>query len=86
MLVTDGHLNNKYLVFPYQNILSNNNSAEACLNLCAAYGYPAAGMEYSDECCEFSANNLLCLFPLHPIGQIACMLTNPYDHAYVMAL
>lgn len=25
---------------------------EACLNQCAAFGYPAAGMEFGDECCE----------------------------------
>lgn len=40
-------------VFPYQIINTNNNSAEACLNQCGAFGYPAAGMEYGDECCEF---------------------------------
>ncbi|KIY43224.1 copper radical oxidase [Fistulina hepatica ATCC 64428] len=37
-------------VFPYQIINTDNNTADACLNQCAAYGYPAAGMEYSDEC------------------------------------
>ncbi|EKM51419.1 uncharacterized protein PHACADRAFT_263533 [Phanerochaete carnosa HHB-10118-sp] len=37
-------------VFPYQIINTNNNSAEACLNQCGAFGYPAAGMEYGDEC------------------------------------
>lgn len=37
--------------FPYQNIWTNNNTVEACLNQCALFGYPAAGMEYSDECC-----------------------------------
>ncbi|KAH8113137.1 copper radical oxidase [Phellopilus nigrolimitatus] len=36
--------------FPYQIILQNNNSATNCLSLCSAYGYPAAGMEFSDEC------------------------------------
>nr|ABD61575.1 copper radical oxidase [Phanerodontia chrysosporium] len=36
--------------FPYQIINSNNNSAEACLNQCAKFGYPAAGLEYGDEC------------------------------------
>lgn len=38
--------------FPYQNIWTNNNTVEACLNQCALFGYPAAGMEYSDECCR----------------------------------
>ncbi|VDB83101.1 unnamed protein product [Peniophora sp. CBMAI 1063] len=37
-------------VFPYQIINTNNNSATACLTQCAAFGYPAAGMEFGDEC------------------------------------
>ncbi|KLO11660.1 galactose oxidase [Schizopora paradoxa] len=37
-------------VFPYQNILTLNNSATNCLNLCGEFGYPAAGMEFGDEC------------------------------------
>ncbi|GJE95267.1 copper radical oxidase [Phanerochaete sordida] len=37
-------------VFPYQLILPSNNSAETCLTQCAAFGYPAAGMEFADEC------------------------------------
>ncbi|KAF8264446.1 copper radical oxidase [Lactarius quietus] len=37
-------------VFPYSVLLSNNNSAQNCLSLCSAYGYPAAGMEYGQEC------------------------------------
>ncbi|KAL0947951.1 hypothetical protein HGRIS_010580 [Hohenbuehelia grisea] len=37
-------------VFPYQNIWTTNNTVEACLNQCAAFGYPAAGLEFSDEC------------------------------------
>ncbi|TDL23452.1 hypothetical protein BD410DRAFT_838937 [Rickenella mellea] len=37
-------------VFPYQLILQRNNSATTCLSQCQAYGYPAAGMEYGDEC------------------------------------
>lgn len=36
--------------FPYQNIWTDNNTVEACLNQCALFGYPAAGMEYGDEC------------------------------------
>jgi hypothetical protein len=34
----------------WQSILPTNNSATTCLNLCAEYGYSAAGMEYSTEC------------------------------------
>ncbi|KAI0315679.1 copper radical oxidase [Amylostereum chailletii] len=37
-------------VFPYQIINTNNNTADACLSQCAAFGYPAAGMEFGDEC------------------------------------
>ncbi|KAL7277999.1 hypothetical protein ACG7TL_007952 [Trametes sanguinea] len=37
-------------VFPYQLIYTNNNTIEACLNQCAAFGYPAAGAEFGDEC------------------------------------
>ena len=36
--------------FPHQLILASNNSATNCLSQCAAYGYMAGGMEYSDEC------------------------------------
>lgn len=39
-------------VFPYQIIMQTNLTVEACLNQCAAFGYPAAGMEFSDECCK----------------------------------
>ncbi|KAF4584731.1 hypothetical protein EYR38_001962 [Pleurotus pulmonarius] len=37
-------------VFPYQIIMQNNLTVDACLNQCAAFGYPAAGMEFGDEC------------------------------------
>ncbi|KAL6310273.1 copper radical oxidase [Sparassis latifolia] len=36
--------------FPYQNIWTDNNTVEACLNQCALFGYPAAGLEYGNEC------------------------------------
>nr|ABD61574.1 copper radical oxidase [Phanerodontia chrysosporium] len=36
--------------FPYQIINTNNNSVTACLNQCAKFGYPAAGLEFGDEC------------------------------------
>ena len=32
--------------------LPNNNTAASCLNLCSSFGYPAAGLEYSDQCCK----------------------------------
>ena len=38
-------------VFPYRVILANNNSAQNCLSQCLAFGYPAAGLEYGQECC-----------------------------------
>ncbi|TAQ87945.1 hypothetical protein B7494_g3730 [Chlorociboria aeruginascens] len=34
----------------WQIILTKNNTATSCLNLCSQYGYMAAGMEYGDEC------------------------------------
>jgi hypothetical protein len=34
----------------WQNIMPTSNSAVTCLNLCAQYGYMAAGMEYGSEC------------------------------------
>ncbi|KAF8346392.1 hypothetical protein F5887DRAFT_1073579 [Amanita rubescens] len=37
-------------VLPYQNIWLTNNSAVACMNQCAAFGYPVAGVEYGQEC------------------------------------
>lgn len=36
--------------FPYENDWTNNNTVEACLNQCAAFGYPAAGLEYGEQC------------------------------------
>jgi hypothetical protein len=39
-------------VFKNQVILTQNNSAQTCLTLCFEFGYPAAGMEYGDECCK----------------------------------
>ena len=44
----------KTRIFPYQIIFLNNNSAQNCLTQCSTYGYPAAGMEYGDECCMYS--------------------------------
>jgi hypothetical protein len=37
-------------MFPYQNIYTNNNSAVGCLGQCAAFGFPAGGMEFGQEC------------------------------------
>lgn len=37
-------------LFPYENDWTNNNTVEACLNQCAAFGYPAAGLEYGEQC------------------------------------
>ena len=34
-------------IFPYMNEWIGNNSALACMNQCAAFGYPAAGVEVS---------------------------------------
>ncbi|KAI0925387.1 hypothetical protein AcV7_005644 [Taiwanofungus camphoratus] len=36
--------------FPYENIWTNNNTVDACLNQCALFGYLASGLEYGDEC------------------------------------
>ena len=43
----------------WQSILPNRNSAAACLNLCAEYGYMAAGMEYGSECYCGDDSNLI---------------------------
>ena len=43
-------------VFPYQVLFPYNNSAPNCLIQCSTFGYPAAGMENGDECCEFYWN------------------------------
>ncbi|KAI9461541.1 galactose oxidase [Russula earlei] len=37
-------------VFPYQILFPKNNTAENCLSQCSTFGYPAAGMEFGDEC------------------------------------
>jgi len=37
--VTNGH------VLPYENVWLTNNSAVACMNQCATFGYPVAGVE-----------------------------------------
>jgi len=39
-------------VFPNENEWTNNNTVDACLNQCAAFGYPAAGLEYGSQCCK----------------------------------
>ncbi|GFZ47912.1 hypothetical protein JCM24511_05659 [Saitozyma sp. JCM 24511] len=36
--------------FPYQIIMDTNATVNACLSLCGEYGYPAAGIEYSNQC------------------------------------
>lgn len=37
-------------VFPYQITWLNNNTVDACLNQCAKFGFPAAGLQYGQEC------------------------------------
>ncbi|KAF8908562.1 copper radical oxidase with WSC domains [Gymnopilus junonius] len=37
-------------MFPNQIIWPGNNSAIACMNQCAAFGYPASGVEFGQEC------------------------------------
>lgn len=39
-------------IFPYKLEFANNNTATNCLKQCSDYGYPAAGMEYGQECCK----------------------------------
>lgn len=39
-------------VFPYELDWTTNNTVDACLNQCAAFGYPAAGLEYGEQCCK----------------------------------
>ena len=38
-------------VFPYQIKFPQNNTGQNCLSQCSTFGYPAAGMKASDECC-----------------------------------
>ncbi|KAI9462093.1 copper radical oxidase-like protein [Boletus coccyginus] len=37
-------------MFPYELDWTTNNTVDACLSQCAAYGYPAAGLEYGQQC------------------------------------
>lgn len=37
-------------VFPFSNVWPGTNTVEKCLNQCAAFGYPAAGLEFGEEC------------------------------------
>ncbi|KAF5353807.1 hypothetical protein D9758_010585 [Tetrapyrgos nigripes] len=37
-------------VLPWQIIWEGNNTAEACMNQCAAFGYSASGVEFGQEC------------------------------------
>jgi hypothetical protein len=48
--------NNPGRVFPYQLILTKNNSATNCLSQCQKFGFGAAGMEYGEECCTYPPN------------------------------
>ncbi|RDL36505.1 Uncharacterized protein BP5553_05857 [Venustampulla echinocandica] len=43
------NVNDKRALF-WQSILTTNNTATSCLDLCAEYGFMAGGMEYGDEC------------------------------------
>ncbi|RDW66140.1 E set [Coleophoma cylindrospora] len=43
------NVNNNRALF-WESILTTNNSATTCLDLCAEYGYEAAGMEYGLQC------------------------------------
>ncbi|KAG1865028.1 copper radical oxidase-like protein [Suillus subalutaceus] len=36
--------------FQYENEWDTNNTVDACLNQCAAFGYPVAGLEYGVQC------------------------------------
>jgi hypothetical protein len=35
---------------PYRTVFALNNTVESCLNHCAAFGYPVAGLEYGQVC------------------------------------
>ncbi|KAH7886764.1 copper radical oxidase-like protein [Phlebopus sp. FC_14] len=37
-------------IFPYELDWTTNNTIDGCLNQCAAFGYPAAGLEYGEQC------------------------------------
>ncbi|KAF9005041.1 copper radical oxidase with WSC domains [Cyathus striatus] len=37
-------------MFPWKITWAGNNSAEACMTQCSAFGFPAAGVEFGDEC------------------------------------
>ncbi|KAH7906672.1 copper radical oxidase-like protein [Hygrophoropsis aurantiaca] len=37
-------------MLPYELDWPTNNTVDACLNQCASYGYPAAGLEYGEQC------------------------------------
>ncbi|KAJ8597264.1 copper radical oxidase-like protein [Rhizopogon salebrosus TDB-379] len=36
--------------FPYEMFWPTNNTIDGCLNQCAAFGYPAAGLEFGNQC------------------------------------
>ncbi|KAG9312683.1 copper radical oxidase [Chiua virens] len=49
-------------MFPYELDWTTNNTVTACLNQCAAFGYPVAGLEYGEQCfcgdvSDVTANN-----------------------------
>lgn len=52
LMLDSDNVNQQRTLF-WQIILTNNNTAENCLGLCAEFGYNAGGMEYGEECCEF---------------------------------
>ena len=39
-------------LFPNEIVQQTNLTVEFCLNQCAAFGYPAAGLEFGQECCK----------------------------------
>jgi hypothetical protein len=62
-------------VFPYVNTWLTNNTVEACLNQCATFGFPAAGLEYGQECCTRSITSpfvtSLTIVPFQGCGDVA---------------
>ena len=35
---------------PYKSVNADNNTVQNCIALCQEFGYPAAGVEYGEEC------------------------------------
>ena len=69
-------------IFPYQITWIGNNSAVACMNQCAAFGYPASGVEVSYKAC-YEISELTSLLIFSPLYLVWTRMLCVSDASYI---